>query len=1078
MVFRATRESSSKSSRSRSLDAVPTAFIDGSADPWPSWQPLIRLLLSSLLLLTCSSPSRESTSPRTPALPLAPAAAPPDAQLEIVHLAPGDRLQRKLAGGDTHLYEVELKKDDFLHLEILQEGIDVIVDLFDPTGQPLADFDNFTGAFGPEDVAWCAESSGNYRLQLRAFGKPDHKGTYLLSFQETHPATEQDRLLALSILAARKGSHLLKKGTPQAIDLAIQAYRESLSGWEEIGDKNEQGEALLQLAYIYRELKQDELANALTFYSRASALFDQTENYRRRGSALTGLGRTLRALGRTEESISTFELALEHRKKSGDKNGEVATSNDLGLLFDSLGESDRALEYYDRALACAQSMGNEELQAIALYNRANFYSRMGKSQQSTDDLNKSLKIREKLGDQEGITLVLSALGLIYRERGDPDSIQLALKHFQNSLSMSLKVGSLRRQGVALNDIGLAYEQTKLYDTALDHLQRALELFQQLDLRYPSIITLNNLGRVSRKAGQFKESEHYLNEALALLSETATPQLEVQTRYHLAYTQFSLGNIDSAIDQAEQAISLVEALRLKPTGHETRSLFFASHQNCYELLVDLLMEKHLQFPALGLDAQAFNIAERARARALLESMEINPPASLQPATPEQHRLIEIEREINSKEFQRLRFLENGASLKQLESLELDTRELLREHELLLGYSQNNSLHESIAHPKILDARHVQEELLDSDSLLLEYRLGETRSFVWAITKEQLSSYPLPGRKDIDSISKAAYKLIASGNNRRNIAPTRLTTRRIANLLLEPVSSDLGKKKIFIVQDSALYYVPFAALPDPTSSRIEPLLANHEITSIPSASTLASLRSRRRRPAAKSKLLAVVADPVFQPYDPRVSEEFAVAESRSSPTRELDRYERLVYSKQEADAILKLVDPKRSLGIFDFDAAGSVLKNGELSNYQYIHIATHVELDSQRPMLSRLIFSLIDRDGHPQDGFLHAHEIYNLNFSADLVALSACHSALGQEIRGEGFVGLAHAFLNSGASRVLVSLWQVDDRATVNLMAGFYRYLLVSELTPSDALRRAQLDLMRDKTWQNPYYWAGFLIMGED
>src|SRR4029077_6353868 len=127
-------------------------------------------------------------------------------------------------------------------------------------------------------------------------------------------------------------------------------------------------------------------------------------------------------------------------------------------------------------------------------------------------------------------------------------------------------------------------------------------------------------------------------------------------------------------------------------------------------------------------------------------------------------------------------------------------------------------------------------------------------------------------------------------------------------------------------------------------------------------------------------------------------------------------------------------------------------------------------SAHPELSGVVLSLVDRQGKSQDGFLRLHEIYNLKLSADLVVFSACQTGLGQEIRGEGLVGLTRGFMYAGAQRVVASLWKVDDFATAQLMKQFYVGMLKDKLPPAAALRAAQLEMMKDKRWSSPYYWA--------
>jgi CHAT domain-containing protein len=230
----------------------------------------------------------------------------------------------------------------------------------------------------------------------------------------------------------------------------------------------------------------------------------------------------------------------------------------------------------------------------------------------------------------------------------------------------------------------------------------------------------------------------------------------------------------------------------------------------------------------------------------------------------------------------------------------------------------------------------------------------------------------------------------------------------------------------------------------------------------------------------KDLAVIADPVFQLSDkrptlaPRVREATLLKRSGEIDLRKLPR---LHFSEKEALAIAALVPESKLFMALGFRASRATATGGELARYRMVHFATHGLIDSRNPELSSLVLSLVDEKGRSQNGFLRLHDIYNLKLNADLVVLSACQTALGEEIRGEGLMGLTRGFMYAGAARVLASLWSVDDRATSELMKRFYKHMISGRLSPAEALRQAQIELSRDPRWSPPYYWAGFSLQGE-
>jgi CHAT domain-containing protein len=258
----------------------------------------------------------------------------------------------------------------------------------------------------------------------------------------------------------------------------------------------------------------------------------------------------------------------------------------------------------------------------------------------------------------------------------------------------------------------------------------------------------------------------------------------------------------------------------------------------------------------------------------------------------------------------------------------------------------------------------------------------------------------------------------------------------------------------------------------------LIAEHEVVSIPSASVLAIIRREMEGRQRAAKSIAVLADPVFEEEDPRVEEAKKGNSSGKTPaTRAADAehselmrairtmnfpdarfgFVRLPFSRYEADGIIALTPGGTGFKAIDFDASRDLAKSRELSQYRIVHFATHGMLNSERPELSGLVFSLLDREGKPQDGFLRLHEVYNLQFNADLIVLSACETGLGKEIKGEGLIGLTRGFMYAGAPRVVASLWTVDDLATAELMKLFYQRMLKDGLPPGAALRAAQLEM---------------------
>ena len=387
--------------------------------------------------------------------------------------------------------------------------------------------------------------------------------------------------------------------------------------------------------------------------------------------------------------------------------------------------------------------------------------------------------------------------------------------------------------------------------------------------------------------------------------------------------------------------------------------------------------------------------------------------------------------------------------------------------------------SLTAPQPLSAAELHAAL-DDESVLLEYALGGEKSYVWVVTRESVRAVVLADRRTIEEAATRVYDGLRTSNSGPALTQD---LRRLADLVLTPIVPLLTKDRVLIAADGALQYVPFAVLPVVGADGApQPLLRLHEIVGLPSLSVLASQRAGPRR-AAASKAVAVFADPVFDRADPRIGHVAPMAHTahaslatRSSALSS-GTLARLPFSGLEADAIASLVPETERYVAVGFKASRETVLGMDLSDYRVIHFATHGIIDTRYPDLSALALSGVDAAGAPTRGLLGLPDIYALHLNADVVVLSACETALGRDIRGEGLLGLTQGFLYAGTKSVVASLWPVADRATAELMQRFYQHMLRDGLRPADALRRAQLSIAAEPLWNHPYYWSAFVMLGD-
>ncbi len=376
-------------------------------------------------------------------------------------------------------------------------------------------------------------------------------------------------------------------------------------------------------------------------------------------------------------------------------------------------------------------------------------------------------------------------------------------------------------------------------------------------------------------------------------------------------------------------------------------------------------------------------------------------------------------------------------------------------------KNSPQYSALTQPQPLGLKEIQQQL-DPNTLLLEYSLGEARSYLWAVTPDSLKTFELPKREQVEKVARELSESLMARSVAKSLeTPAQRRTRiaeadenfqkaagELSRMILAPAAAEFGKKRLVIVSDGALQYVPFAAL---SVSSNRPIILDHELVSLQSASAFAIQRHNLANRELAPKAVAVIADPVFSTNDARLKSGTPAKESiAQASTRIIEHTSgsasgqlsipRLPFTRWEADQILAVAPRESSMRALDFRANRSTATGEELSKYRYVHFATHGYLDTTRAGLSAIVLSMVDEQGKPQDGFLRTHDIYNLKLPAELVVLSACETGLGKDVTGEGLEGLTRGFMYAGARRVIVSLWNVNDKATAALMQRLYAGML--------------------------------------
>ncbi|MBD1941177.1 tetratricopeptide repeat protein, partial [Coleofasciculus sp. FACHB-712] len=729
----------------------------------------------------------------------------------------------------------------------------------------------------------------------------------------------------------------------QALELQ-QAAQGNLSGTALKFNLSQQAAILTGIADTYGSEGLGDPAKALDFYNQALALSQKAGDKDGEAVVLSLISYAYNQLGEKQKALDVLNQALVLSRAISDPTREANTLSDIADIYISMGEPQQALDFYNQALDIQRRVNARSEQAVTLNSIAGVYMSLGDYQLSIDTYTQALEIFKSIGERSRQASTLDNIGSAYQEAKD---YQKSLDYHNQALALARQNNNFQQQGTILASIVKTYESLKDYPKALDAANQILALSRQQNSStweavsffrsgsvylasgdYPKALeatqkavaglqkvgyrqgeanALRNLGKVYNALKQYEQALSTYDQVLALQRLMGDRTEEAYTLYEVAITQRDRGNLNEARTQIEATIKIVEDIRTRVTSQELRTSYFASVQNYYQFYIDVLMQLHKQDPSKGYDALALHASERARARSLLELLteaNANIRQGVEPKLLEQERTLQ--QKLDAVEKRRVDLYSGNPAKEQVEKIERERENLLEEYrQAQADIRAKSPRYAALTQPKPLTLEEIQQQVLDDDTLLLEYSLGEERSYLWAVTKTGITSYELPKRAEIELAARGFYELLNTPgyrletrkptDNRRGLgvelapASTEVVTK-LSQMLLGQVAGKLDKKRLLIVSDGALQYVPFAALPVPTQASTEnkanpstsptPLLVNYEIVNLPSASTLAVLRQEQagRKPAAKA--VAVLADPVFGSDDERVNQAKGQTEKQRS------------------------------------------------------------------------------------------------------------------------------------------------------------------------------------------------------
>jgi CHAT domain-containing protein/Tfp pilus assembly protein PilF len=898
-------------------------------------------------------------------------------------------------------------------------------------------------------------------------------------------STNGPLLVNTLILSARV--HLYRQNNLTGVRLLNEAHMLSLRTRYRHGE----AQSLAELGVAY--FQQSDLSEAEKCNDEALKIWRELQDQRGEARTLTSQGEAYMLQDKAEPAASVLRSAETIWRMLGDSTELAKTLIDLNFLAIRQGQWEEALS----SLSEAQLIVNDEEAEPYLAGQiaASFgevYEAYGQLDTALSYFRKAAALyRDSAHDIAAAIDVSSKAGRVLARIGDYVD---ALKQIEQALQLAQGIDDELRVGLCREDLGRVFLAAGLYEQARQEFLRSIIHYQRTKSRRAWARAQTFLGQTEYSQGRLAEASRSYHRALQVFQSIQDYTNEAALCFGLGKVELQQQQLEEAGNHLKRSIALTEQLRENAASKDLRSSFLASVHDRYETYVEWLMQLHARQPEQGFDILAFEASESGRARSLLDSLRDYERELRQVAKPalllEEEKLQKEEQQLLDK---RSKLQSEGGAHEAREKVESELIQIRARYETLEAEINTTAKFKNLMRPAPLGVAEIKRQITDPDTTLLEYSLGSQESYLWVITPEGLTTYILPGKNTIENVARKLADLLAKPQTEPGQeAELEAAIKTLSRLILAPVAGKLHSSRLIIVPDGILQYVPFQIL-TVSSDVKEPLVADFEIVNSPSASTLAVVQQENISRPSATKLIAAFGDPVFSSnyslkgltatrgqtgeVDLGSQQHTQAGEDAAEETFDPAKLQPLFFAKRELNELRKLAPADESAIYSDFAATRDNLRKLDLGQFRILHLATHGLLNARQPELSGLVLSLVDRDGHPVSGFVGLSDIYNLSAQVDLVVLSACRTALGKEVRGEGLVGLTRGFMYAGASSVVASLWKVDDEATAELMKRFYSNMLQSGMTPASALRAAQNSIRQEPQWHSPYYWAAFTLQGE-
>lgn len=818
----------------------------------------------------------------------------------------------------------------------------------------------------------------------------------------------------------------------------------------------------------FEQLENNQLGEALRSFQEALSLYQTGANRRAESTMLSMIAIVYLKQGSYSEVIRFSELALPLAQEAQDTALQIQILGNLGIAHKALGQYIETVDVYEQALETVRTLPEEyryqEAQVLELLGNA--YSALGDYQQAIDILEESLSIAQETNEIATEVSVLGNIGAVYAKL---DQVSLALENDQRSLQLARTIDDSESIAYALSRLGSIYRAQDDFLQALDNYRQSLAIAQSMMLLSLENSVLNNLGLLYEDIGNYEQAIAYYEESLTKAQAIQDPQAAAIALNNLGHALFNSGRLSEAESHLQAAIQALESLRFGLTDNYNITLF-DTQIFTYSLLQQILV-------AQGKNKAALEIAERGRAQAFIDLLA-------QRANPQRiENISELRRNpLNIEEIKAIAREQNATLVEYAlvpdDDFKFQGRQRGQASEIFIWVVKSDGevvlIHEDLA--DLLPAGTSLEALVESTRKSIVGNVdGDRNAEQNCHSASDLCLGDIVRRDDVPN-EQYEYEIINIDSSNEEftlkhpdfsyqpIVPISQVSKvenpeirqnqlkELHQVLIAPIEErnllpENPEERVIFVPQEQLFLVPFPALQDPSGDY---LIQNHTISTIPSIQVLETTRQRRLEIADEGGDALIIGNPSPMPTLPTESE--ALSELKNS--------------EEEANKIAELLNTTALVNT----AATETAVRQRLSSARLIHLATHGLFQEEGDPLQSSI-ALAPNTENP-DGFLTAEEILDYSLQADLVVLSACDTGRGS-ITGDGVIGLSRSFIAAGTPSVIVSLWQVPDQSTSQLMVKFYENR--QTLDKAQSLRQAMLHMIKQDL--EPKDWAAFTLIGE-